>query len=457
MTAIRAARAKALDPVASAAALAPQHVADIVDVLNRQAPEIVSQILVHLPFDVAVEVLDQPELRASAALMEALPVEQALTFLPAMSADRAAELFRHLQDPARSQLLAGLDAPTRIALQQLLAYPAETAGSLMTTEFVSVPAGWTVTQTLQHIRDVERTRETVYAIYILDAASHTLVRSLSLRQLIAAPPGAAILSVAPDRSPVTATPLMDRQDVARLISKYDLLAVPVVDDAWHVLGIVTFDDIIDAMIEEDTEDVQKLGGMEAIDRPYLETGFTQMIRKRGGWLAILFMGEMLTASAMQHFHADLAEAVVLTLFIPLIISSGGNAGSQATSLLIRALALNEVRVAQWWKVALRELPTGMTLGVILGVLGMGRIALWQVAGLYDYGEHWMLIALTLGVALVGVVTFGSLVGSILPLLMRAIALDPATASAPFVATLVDVTGIVIYLSIAAVLLRGTLL
>lgn len=339
MTNVRTARRTGLDPLLLATALAQQHVADVVEALNEQPPQIASRVLTHLPFDLAVEALDHPNLEATAALMQGLPAEQALAFLGAMSADRAAELFRHLQEPVRSQLLGRLDPATRVSLQQLLAYPPDTAGSLMTTEFVSVPATWTVARTLQHIRDVERTRETVYAIYILDPATETLLRDMSLRQLITGRPEASILSITPDRRPVVTTPLMDREDVARLISKYDLLAVPVVDDAGHVLGIVTFDDIIDAMIEESTEDVQKLGAMQAIDQPYMETGFTQMIRKRGGWLAVLFMGEMLTASAMQHYEADLAKAVVLTLFIPLIISSGGNSGSQATSLLIRALAL----------------------------------------------------------------------------------------------------------------------
>ena len=199
------------------------------------------------------------------------------------------------------------------------------------------------------------------------------------------------------------------------------------------------------------------GGMEALERPYMDIGFVEMIRKRGGWLAVLFMGEMLTASAMQHYEADLAKAVVLTLFIPLIMSSGGNSGSQATSLLVRALALQEVRMGDWWRVALRELPTGVTLGVILGLIGMARIALWQGAGLYDYGEHWRLIAMTVGVALVGIVTFGSLAGAMLPFLLRALRFDPASASAPLVATLVDVTGIMIYLSIAVLFLTGTLL
>jgi magnesium transporter len=457
MSDVRRAHGTDPDPVLLAAALRPQQVADVVQLLNDQSPVIVSQVVGHLPFDLAVEVLDHPELEAPAALIQALPFEQASKFISAMSADRAVELFRHLEEPARSHLLAQVDRATRISLQQLLTYPPDTAGSLMTTEFLSVSTAWTVEQTLQHIREVEPTRETVYAIYILDPETNRLVRALTLRQLIASQPEAPILSITPDRRPVVTSPFTDREDVARLISKYDLLAVPVVDDAGHVLGIVTFDDIIDAMIEENTEDVQKLGGMAAIDGSYMNAGFMQMIRKRGGWLAILFLGEMLTASAMQHYEADLAKAVVLALFIPLIISSGGNSGSQATSLLIRALALHEVRLADWWRVVVRELPTGLMLGGLLGVMGMARIALWQVAGLYDYGEHWGLIALAIGLALVGVVTFGSLVGSMLPLVMQALKFDPATASAPFVATLVDVAGIVIYLSIAVSLLGGTVL
>lgn len=457
MTNATTAQGKEPDPATLAAQLTLRHVADIVEILNEHAPQTVSSVLAHLPFDRAVEILDYPKLEASAELIEGLPAELALSLLAAMSADRAADVFRHLQEPIRSRLLARLDPETNASLQRLLAYPADTAGSLMTTEFVSVPATWTVERTLQHIRDVAHTRETVYAIYILDSANQSLVRALSLRRLITAKPEVSILSIAPDRRPVAAPPLMDREEVARLISKYDLLAVPVVDDSGHVLGIVTVDDIIDAMTAEETEDVQKFGGMQAIDRPYMDIGYLQMIRKRGSWLVVLFMGEMLTASAMQHFEAHLAKAIVLTLFIPLIMSSGGNSGSQATSLLIRALALQEVRLADWWRIALRETPTAISLGVLLGAIGMIRIAVWQLAGFYDYGEHWTLIALTIGAALVGVVTFGSLAGSMLPLVMRAANIDPAAASAPFVATLVDVMGIVIYLSIAVLLLSGTVL
>ena len=410
-----------------------------------------------MPLEQAVEILDEPQLRASAKLFESLPAQKAVALFQAMSTDRAAAILRALEGPARLHWLGQLDPTAKASLEQLLAYPPDTAGSLMTSEFVSVPSTFTVEGTLQYIREVECTRETVYAIYILDSDTQKLLRVASLRGLIAGEPQASVLSVAPSCSPIVADPMMDREDVARLIAKYNLLAVPVVTEAGHVLGIVTVDDIIDAMIEEGTEDVQKLGGMQAMHQPYLDIAFADMIRKRGGWLVALFLGEMLTASAMQYYEADLAKAVVLTLFIPLIMSSGGNSGSQATSLVIRALAVQALRPADWWRVALRELPTGIILGALLGIIGMGRIALWQIAGFYDYGEHWPLVAFTVGGALVGIVTFGSLVGSLLPFLMEAVKLDPATASAPLVATLVDVMGIVIYFSIAIILLRGTLL
>jgi magnesium transporter len=236
-----------------------------------------------------------------------------------------------------------------------------------------------------------------------------------------------------------------------------LLAVPVVDRPGHVLGIVTVDDIIDAIVEEGTEDVQKFGGTEALDEPYMDIGLWTMIRKRAGWLCILFLSEMLTTSAMQHFDDELQKAIVLSLFIPLIMSSGGNSGSQATSLIIRALALREVRLVDWWRVALRELPTGVVLGAVLGTIAVLRITLWQQAGLYDYGMHWPLIALTIAISLVGLVTFGSVVGSMLPFILKRVGFDPANASAPFIATLVDVSGLVIYFTVASLILGGVVL
>jgi magnesium transporter len=443
--------------VTLAQTLAQEHVADIVETLNDQDLATIAHVLGELPFERAVEVLDQPEFTTAAEALALLPEARAGALLSAMSADRAADVFQEFDEATQQRLSGRIDRQTRSDLRKLLAYPEHSAGSIMTTEFVSVPNNWSVQQTIDHIRRVERSRETVYAIYVLDAVTRKLVRAVSLRRLIAGDPAAPVESVVPAHKPITVTPEIDREDVARLITKYDLLAVPVVDDADHVIGIVTFDDVIDAMIAETTEDVQKLGGMEALDQPYNEIGFLGMIRKRAGWLSILLLGEMLTASVMQHFEGELEKAIVLTLFIPLIMSSGGNSGSQATSLIIRALALREIALKDWWRVALREVPTGLTLGSILGAIGIVRIILWQWAGLYDYGPHWMLVAATVGAALLGIVTFGSLAGSMLPFALKRLGFDPASASAPFVATLVDVTGLIIYFGVAAMILTGTLL
>ena len=438
-----------------AASLTNEHTADTVDILNRLEPEEAAEVLRLLPRERAIEVLDKPELDFAAEIVEALPHDVAIPLLAGMSADMAADLIQQLRDPPRTELMEGLDPASRNAIKSLLAYPANTAGAMMTIEFVSAPSNWTVERTLQHIRQVERTRETVYAIYVLDPVTRRLVGALSLRRLIAGEPDERIGDLAV--TPITTLPLADREDVARLIARHDLLAVPVVDKASHLLGIVTFDDVIDTIIEESTEDAQKFGGMEAIEEPYMQIKLGDMIRKRGVWLAVLFVSEMLTASVMQHFEGELEKALVLTLFIPLIMSSGGNSGSQATSLLIRALALGQIRLRDWWRVALRELPTGVALGASLGVIGMARIALWQTTGIFDYGAHWGLIALTVGIGLIGIVTFGSLAGSMLPFILKRLGFDPASASAPFVATLVDVTGLVIYFSVALIVLHGTLL
>lgn len=457
MTDTHAAHEGAFNAAVLAASLIGEHAADTVEILNTLPPSDAADVMRLLPRETAIEILDKPELDFGAEIIEALPRHVAAPLLAGMSADMAADIVQQLEEPAKTELLAGLDDVSRGAIVGLLAYPENTAGAMMTTEFVSVPSNWTVEQTLQHIRQVERTRETVYAIYLLDPVTRRLVGAVTLRRLISGEPSAKILTLAPAHAPITTLPLIDREEVARLITRHDLLAVPVIDKAGHLLGIVTVDDIIDAIIEESTEDVQKFGGMSATEEPYMQIGLLGMIRKRGGWLSVLFVSEMLTASVMQHFEGELEKALVLTLFIPLIMSSGGNSGSQATSLLIRSLALRDVKLADWWRVMLRELPTGLILGGLLGVIGMARVVMWQKLGIYDYGEHWVLVGLTVAVALVGVVTFGSVAGSMLPFALQRVGFDPASASAPFVATLVDVTGLMIYFSAALLILRGTLL
>ena len=417
-------------PTDLAADLVNQHSADIAERLNATRGDEARALVAGLPVQRAIDVFDQPELLDSAALLRALPTERASAIVSGMAPDR---------------------------LHRLLDYPRDSASSIMTTEYVSAPATATVAEVLQDIRAIHPTRETIYPIYVLDPATGALLQTVSLRRLITCDPTDPIISLASGREPVVVSPRTDREEVARLISRHDLLAVPVLDERRRVLGIVTVDDVIDAIVAESTEDIQKFGGVAGVEGPYLQIGFGRMIYKRAGWLCALFLSEMLTANAMQYFQSELEKAIVLTLFIPLIMSSGGNSGSQATSLLIRALALGQLRLRDWWRVALRELPTGATLGAILGVIGMVRISVWQVLHFYDYGVHWELIALTVGVGLVGIVTFGSMAGSMLPFILKRFGFDPASASAPFVATLVDVTGLVIYFSVALIILRGTLL
>ena len=444
------------DPAELAEMLAGMRAADVAEALRELPSTAAAKVMASLPFDLAVQVFDEPELERRYEIVQAMDASSAAAFVEAMSADQQADLFRGLDEAGRARLLPALDEETRRSLTLLLRYAPDSAGGIMTTEVLTVPSDWTVSQTLSYISEVAQSKETVYAIFVLDAEQR-LLRVVSLRQLMVADRGTPLRDVGDRRAPVTVSPQTDREQVARVIAKYNLLAVPVVDDERRVLGIVTVDDVIDAIVREQTEDVQKFGGMEALDAPYMEISLGHMIRKRAPWLCALFLSEMLTATAMQHFQAEIDRATLLAMFIPLVMSSGGNSGSQATSLIIRALALREIRLRDWWRIAIRELPTGIVLGVILGVIGFGRVLVWQHLGFYDYGAHHNLVALTIGCALVGIVTFGSLAGSMLPFVLRRLGFDPASASAPFVATLVDVTGLVIYFSVAFVVLRGTLL
>ena len=436
--------------------LAHMRVADAAEYLTALEPEDAADRLAVLSPEQAAEIFDQPGFE-HCDVLEQLPPDFAVALLDRMSNDRAAEIFRRLPAPVAATLRPRLDAETRAGLERILSYPPGTAGSIMTTEYLFAPSDETVDQVLARVRSCAGAVETVYAIYLLKPGTNELDGVLSLRDLVVSMPDVRVGTLTHHRHALTVAPLAKRDEVATLISKYDLLAVPVVDVGGQVLGIVTVDDVIDAITQEATADTQKLGGSEALGAPYMKIGLGQMIRKRAGWLMALFLSEMLTATAMQHFEAELERAIVLTLFIPLIMSSGGNSGSQATSLIIRALALGEVRLRDWWRVALRELPTGMVLGAILGVIGVIRISVWQLLGFYNYGVHWQLIALTVGLGLTAIVMFGSMAGSLLPFVLQRLGFDPASASAPFVATLVDVTGLVIYFSVATVVLTGTIL
>jgi magnesium transporter len=437
--------------------VAPLRAADVAEFLNQLSPQRASKVLANLPFDVAVDVLNEPELDRRQGIVQQMNRGVAGALLSAMAPDRRADLLRELTPSKRKSVLAMIDEPDRTVLQSLLVYPEGSVGSIMTTEFASVASDTTVADAIERVRLLAPDVSVVYAVYVVEPVTGTLLRAVHLQDLLLADRNAPITSVGDSRKPLYAPPLASQEEAARIISKYNLVSLPIVDPNGKMVGVATVDDVIDAMVRAATEDVQRFGGVEALEKPYLRISMLGMVKKRAGWLAALFLGEMLTATAMGYFQGEIARAVVLALFIPLIISSGGNSGSQATSLIIRALALQELKLRDWWRVAVRELPTGLALGAVLGIIGIARILAWQHLGWYDYGPHHNLVALTIGVSLVGVVTFGSMAGSMLPFLLRRLGFDPASASAPFVATLVDVSGLVIYFSVAYAILRGTLL
>ena len=430
-------------PADIASALGGLSAADALFALRLLDPKEQALVFGYLPPEFQVRLAELMGRRDLAAIMAA------------MSHDERADLFNRLEPAQQEALLPGLAQAEREDLRKLASYPEGTVGSAMTSDYATLAPEMTARQAIDALRLQAPDSETIYQAYIVDA-ERRLVGTVSLRELLVARPSERVAEIM-ETHVVSVRAEAPREEAAALVSRYDLIALPVVNGGARLIGIVTVDDVIDAIVQEGTEDVQRFGGVEALREPYMRIGFATMIRKRAGWLSALFLSEMLTASAMQHFEGELEKAIVLTLFIPLIMSSGGNSGSQATSLIIRALALREVRLRDWWRVVLRELPSGVVLGAILGAIGFARIALWQVLGFYDYGEHWMLVAATVAAALVGIVTFGSLSGAMLPFVLQRLGFDPASASAPFVATLVDVTGLVIYFSVAYAVLHGTLL
>lgn len=443
------------------------HPADLADVAETLPDDMVRAFLRALPKTRAAEVLEYLDEDLRTQFLEEITASEAATIVAEMTPDERADALDELDEETADEILSALEPEAQAETERLLQYDPYTAGGLMTTEFVSVAESLTVEEALRAVRMMARAgrREAMYTIYTTDGGKR-LRGVMSLRELLAAPEGARIAEMAWSEVQSVA-PEMPQEEVAEKISNYDVVSLPVVDHEGHILGVVTVDDIIDVIQEEQTEDAQKFGGMQAIEFPYMQTSLPEMIRKRAGWLAVLFVGELFTSSAMQHFEHSLAKVAALTLFIPLIMSSGGNSGSQATSLILRALALREITVRDWWRVAMRELPSGLALGAMLGVIGVARVYIWQYMfdhswhiGSFDIGYDYSTdidrLALTIGTAVLGIVTFGSLAGSMLPFVLRRLGFDPASASAPFVATLVDVTGIVIYFSVAALFLGAFL-
>jgi magnesium transporter len=356
---------------------------------------------------------------------------------------------------AARQLIRLLTPEERRVATALLGYPEGSVGRLMTPDFIAVYEDWTVQQVLDFVREHGQDSETLNVIYVVDDRGK-LIDDLRIREILVRPLTTKVSEIRNDT--FAALNVNDSQEAAlNVFRKYDRVALPVVDSNGVLVGIVTSDDMLDVAEAEATEDIQKLGGMEALDEPYTTIPFVRMVKKRATWLIILFLGEMLTATAMQGYNSEIERAAILAMFLPLIISSGGNSGSQATTLVIRAMALGELRLRDWFRVVRKELLSGFSLGLILGAIGFFRITLWQYLHIFDYGKYHWLVALTVGSALVGVVLWGTLSGAMLPFLLRRCGLDPAASSAPFVATLVDVTGLVIYFNVALFILRGTLL
>lgn len=393
--------------------------------------------------------------RDQAELLLVLPAAERRSWVRLLPPDDAADLIQALPPEERGGVFALLDDATRREVHALLAYAEDDAGGLMSPRYARLRPDMSVDEAIAYLRRQARERlETIYYVYVLDSEQRVL-GVVSFRELFSAPSDKTVADIM-RKEIVTAHEEMDQEALGQLFAASRLLAIPVIDAEGRMKGIVTLDDIVDVVQEEATEDIQKIGGTEALDAPYLQIDLLRMFRKRAGWLSALFLGEMLTASAMAYFEDEIASAVVLALFLPLIISSGGNSGSQAATLVVRAMALGELRLRDWWRVIRRELFSGLCLGGTLGMIGVARILLWQEL-FHVYGDHAGLVAMTVGLSLVGVVLLGTVCGSMLPFVLRRVGFDPASASAPFVATLVDVGGVVIYFTVAGVILRGTLL
>ena len=407
-----------------------------------------------LPRRLAASVFEYMPAAAQRALIKAMGQEDVADLLNEMAPDDRTLFLSELPANVTKQLLALLTPAERAEAVTLLGYPQGTVGRFMTPHYVAVHAGWTVRQVLDYVRDHGDNSETLNVIYVVDDAG-ILIDDIRIREFLVVPLDKRVADLMDER--YVALKATDTQKSAvAVFRREDRSALPVTDSAGILIGIVTVDDVFDVAEEAATREFQLFGGSEALDAPYMQISRLGMVKKRAGWLIVLFLGEMLTATAMGFFEKEIARAVVLALFVPLIISSGGNSGSQASTLVIRALAVGELALSDVWRVIRREILSGLALGCILGAIGFLRISIWTAFSNL-YGEHWLLVALTVGLSLVGVVLWGSLVGSVLPFALRRLGFDPATSSAPFVATLVDVTGLIIYFSVGMVILRGTLL
>ncbi|MGB8805981.1 MAG: magnesium transporter [Chthoniobacterales bacterium] len=430
----------------------PADVAEVIVDMPEDDRVIIFRVL---PAALAADVFEYLDVDTQQSLLRCMAHEQVAAILNEMSPDDRTALLEEMPSAAARQLIQLLTPEERRIARALLGYPEGSVGRLMTPDFVSVRENWTVKEVLDYVREHGQDSETLNFIYVVDERGK-LIDDLRIRNFLLRPLDTRVDEIM-DRNFAHLTVNETQEEALNIFRKYDRAALPVVDSNGALVGIVTQDDMLDVAEEQATEAIQKIGGMEALDEPYTTIPLLRMVKKRGTWLIILFLGEMLTATAMQGYNSEIEKAAILAMFLPLIISSGGNSGSQATTLVIRAMAVGELKLRDWFRVVRKELASGISLGLILGSIGFLRISLWQQLHIFDYGKYHWLVATTVAVALVGVVLWGCVAGSMLPFLLRRCGLDPASASAPFVATLVDVTGLVIYFNVALFVLRGTLL
>jgi magnesium transporter len=428
--------------------------ADVAALLSRLEPHERSRLFAVLGTRQAAEAFEYLEIEFQQELLALLSDTEGAAVLNEMAPDDRTALFEELSTETAARLMPLLSDEQQAITRSLLSYGKNTVGRLMTPDYIAVKREWTVKHVLDHVRAHGKDSETLNVVYVVDNENH-LIDDLRIREILLAPLHEYVSSLLNSHF-VSLAVTDDKSKAVDVFRKYDRTVLPVVDSHGFLVGIVTIDDVLDVAEQEATREIQRLGGSEALDEPYAETPLLVMVRKRASWLVILFLGELLTATAMAYYEDEIAKAVILALFVPLIISSGGNSGSQAATLIVRALALGEVRLRDWVHVLRRELASGLMLGTLLGTIGFLRIALWSSVS-DIYGPHWALCGLTVGLSLVGVVTWGTLSGAMLPFVLKRLGFDPATSSAPFVATLVDVTGLMIYFTVAMIVLRGTLL
>lgn len=431
------------------------HPADVAEFLSEMKKKDRNLAFLKLKPEQKVEVFSFLDVNIQQEIVKSLAEEDYAEVLNNLEPDDRTELFDSFPDELIKYSINLLNAEEKQIALNLIGYKEDSIARLMTPLYIQTKQNKTVAQVFQHIKKYGKKAETLNYIYVVDE-NNVLIDDLKIGELLLAEPETLISDLIDHTftAIVTTTPTEEAFDI---FEKYDRSALPIITEKGVLVGIVTFDDILDKIKERDTEDIQKFGGMEELDMSYTHTPLMELVRKRAGWLIILFLGEMMTASAMGYFDGEIEKAVVLALFVPLIISSGGNSGSQAASLIIRAMAIGDLKLSDWWYVMKKEIASGLMLGAVLGVIGFARIMLWQKLGIYDYGEFWFYVGLSVSVSLLFIVLWGTLSGSIIPFVLRRFGMDPATASAPFVATLVDVSGLIIYFSIAAFFLSGKLL